>query len=572
MKKIIVLLLFCFWLSSVVFAQDSIKTDTIKPTQNDLSKNERQVKTKEADWTKILLATLAVVSLSFGIYQYLLRRRDTADKAYDEAKGQERFKKEKEKKQSQNKEQAYKDFLTGTLGTIGILGATKVKSLEVKLFDSFITLALSETFHSDEKYKKQPIEKAEDHQFLIPEKVVERAFTNQRMLLIVGDPGSGKTTLLKYFAISCINQNHNKFGYSASQFPIFLPLRFLDFSNGQPDFCAALASYSNLTTFEVTDLDFRKWAAASNVLILLDGLDEIADDEQRKKACKWIADVAKRHTKAKFIVTSRWTGIDKEKYIDIPFPYQRADVRELSFEQKSQFLKKWFRAAAKSTINPPQDHDNELWQTHQLAQADEQADLVISFLKDPKNKSLNELASTPMILQIIALLKREKNLTTANRNQLYSATMHYMLQDRDEEKEIKLPMDINATMDILKPTAYWMQSDIKSEEVSAEELDKFLKKPLKEYNVTVNAFLTFLCKRAGILIDYDKISYIFRHKSFREFFVGERIADYWQDEKLMREVAGYIGDEWWKEPIRFFMSRANRDQFDAFMKGFMRTS
>jgi formylglycine-generating enzyme required for sulfatase activity/energy-coupling factor transporter ATP-binding protein EcfA2 len=516
----------------------------------------------------IFMALIALSTLIFGIYQFIKRRAITRLAEYEKQKGIEAHKREQEAQKAKTQEELYKDFLREELGTIGILGSSQVSALQVNLLESFTSLDLSETFRSEEKYRRESMDYEERQQNLTPEEAVRRAFSKFRMLLIVGDPGSGKTTLLKYFAISFLNGKHQAFGFADEQLPIFLPLREVNFNGDEPNLCAALEKYTKIPTTPIAKETFAEWLNNFHTVVMLDGLDEIADEDKRRRACQWIDETAKRVGKANFIITSRWTGIDNEKNIKITFPHSRADVKDLNDDQKKHFLYNWFDAAALADRIAPEGADSARWEQEEKQKAREQAEAVIKYLLDPQNKILNELATTPMILQIIALLQRKKKFMAPNRTKLYSATMHYLLEERDIEKGMKPPLNANNSMAVLKPTALWMQEEKKSEQVNVQEMHIFLQKLLKdyeEYNETAQDFCTFLCQRAFILIEYEKVSYFFRHKSFREYFVGERIADMWQDKKLLRRIAAHLGEEWWKEPLRFFISNSDGEKFDAFM-------
>jgi len=554
-----------------ILPQTSVSSDTLKAAKNTDNRTtmQRQPNTegdKRIPWIIAGISALAALfTLLLRLYERRKRRIDAATLEHDKQVGKGIYEDEQKVKQVKSHTDLYKDFLREELGTIGILGASQVKALPVNLLEAFTSLDLSETFRTEDKYRRTPENFEERQQNLTPEEVVKRAFSKYRMLLIIGDPGSGKTTLLKYFAISLLDKKHKEFGFVEEQLPLFLPLREISVNGDEPNLCAVLEEYAKIPTTPIPDETFAAWLNNAPTIVLLDGLDEIADEDKRRRVCKWIDDTAKRVKKAKFIVTSRWTGIDNEKNIKITFPHSRADVRDMNDEQKKSFLYKWFDAAAVAGRIAPKGADAVSWEQGEKRKAKDQAEAVIKYLFEPQNKALNELAATPMILQIIALLRREKKYMAPNRAMLYAATMHYLLEERDVEKEIKVPLDANASVAVLKPTAMWMQEEKKSDEVSAREMHEFMQELLKDYGQSAQDFCTFLCKRAGILIDYEKTSYIFRHKSFREYFVGERMADMWQDKKLLSRVASHLGEEWWKEPLRFFISNCNGEKFNAFM-------
>ncbi|NOY60253.1 MAG: NACHT domain-containing protein, partial [Calditrichaeota bacterium] len=572
-----IILLFILSASPVMAQQnvapDTTKTDSLHTLQTSTS-HVQEIQKPQVDWDKRMpwiiasgMFLIALAGLVFGLYRFQKRRKVAREDAFEDEQGKHDFKDQQKEEKAKGQAGQYKAFLKDELGTIGILGSSQVSALQVNVLETFISLDLSEDVHTEEKYRRnsQNVSYCRQNN-LSPEDVVRRAFSKFRMLLILGDPGSGKTTLLKYFAVSCIEGEYKKFGFKREPLTMFLPMREIDFKDKQPELCEALEKYTRIPA--LTKETFENWLAKEETILLLDGLDEIADEKKRRQACKWIDETATRMTKTKFIVTSRWTGIDNEKNIKITFPNIRADVQDLSDDQKKSFLNKWFEVAAIAGKIAPKGNDPQMWEQKEKERAKEQAGYVIKYLFDPQNKILKELASTPMILQIIALLHREKKYLAPSRTKLYSAAMHYMLEERDVEKEIPTPLNANDSMAVLKPTAMWMQEDLKSDEADAKKFQDFLQELLKDYHKDAREFCTFLVKRAGLLIDYDKAYYIFRHKSFREYFVGERIADKWQDRKFLRRMASHLGEEWWKEPLRFFISSSDGEKFDAFIDAF----
>ncbi|NTW55207.1 MAG: formylglycine-generating enzyme family protein, partial [Chlorobaculum sp.] len=61
-------------------------------------------------------------------------------------------------------------------------------------------------------------------------------------------------------------------------------------------------------------------------------------------------------------------------------------------------------------------------------------------------------------------------------------------------------------------------------------------------------------------------NYVFRHKSFREFLAGIELV------KKVHRISAYLdpiiesfGEDWWDEPLRFFISHGDEELFDLFM-------
>ncbi len=570
MKYLTILLYFCFVTS--LFAQDSLTINAAKTADTtDLTYKESILQEKKVPngLDERMPWIIAAVMAFLAIWQFIRRNSVTKEKGFHGEKGRDDYKEAKSNSQAKDDLEQYKNFLKEKLGSIGILGSSQMSALQVDILKSFVSLNLSPSpleQRTEEDRKISPSQANEPSQTsnLKIENVIKRVFSTERMLIIIGDAGSGKTTLLKYFAISCIKNHYQKFGFKKEPLPIFLPLREINFDSTDPDLCETLARYTNIPTSRISKKRFAGWLKRQNCILMLDGLDEIADEEKRRSACKWIGETAERITNAKFIVTTRRTGFDREKNIKITFPTIEAEVCGLSNEQQQDFLYQWFDAAATAGKIPPDEKDRGQWEKEERAKAKDQAEQVIAYLAKPENIRLNELAVNPMILQIVALLNHKKNYMAPNLAKLYAAAMHYLLEEREIEKKIPVKLDANGSMAVLKPMAMWMQKEKKSEEIDADTLYPFLQLLLNDYKQDASEFCTFLQERASLL-EKSRNIYFFRHKSFLEYFAGGHIADMWQDKKFMRDVMSHFGEEWWKEPLRFFISGSDGQKFDAFI-------
>lgn len=554
------------------------------------------------DYLTLVALALSLLAFLFGLHQY--RRRialekekttaqeqakynfkkqvepeertrllqETQDKKLAELQAQEQFKEQRQQQKSRTAEEAYCESLRDELGNISLLGSPDVRNVSLNLIDCFVNLDISERWHSEEVpvlgEHRDMLERERDYP---PNKAIERALKiyKHRLLLIIGDPGSGKTTLMKFYALKCLEDKHGALGFDSPRLPIFLPLRDVD---PEKPFAANLAEREKTRPHPLSESEINTWLSERDTLILLDGLDEVSQIDDRIRMCRWIENQCRAIRKAFFVVTSRWTGYRKADGVELEIKHLRADVRDFTLEQQKEFLQKWFRAVFLSEDLPDSGPD-EAWQTSRLALAGNKANAIIDYLERKENKSLRQLAAIPMLLQIMAIIWKEQQYLPRNRATLYDAALNYLLEHRDRHRQLYPILSAALARSVLSPAALWMQEDLHAEEIEKEALHEKLQPGLNEMEEqpSAKAFCENLRDRAGVIADYGKNEYIFRHKSFREYLAGMQLAEVFHEEGRMQRLVEAFGDDWWEEPLRFFISKPNSKLFDSFMQALFRS-
>jgi formylglycine-generating enzyme required for sulfatase activity len=467
----------------------------------------------------------------------------------------------------------YHAALREELGYIRMLGMPGVESIKVNLNDdTFVPLRLSDRpesgFHPGKLEILQRRDKVEE--MLNPDEVMQRAFKKRRMLLIIGDPGAGKTTLIKYYALCALEDDHFKrLGFAAPVRVFYLPLRDLArHEKGHYDTLPAnFAHWSEKQHQSIDATFFDEWLRKGTPLILLDGLDEISNTQDRIEVCKWIDAALNTFTTARFVVTSRATGYRKDEGIELAADYERADVQDFTVEQQERFLKNWFTEAFLKEPCPKEVDETE-WERQQRAEAKERTRKMVAHLKEEKNKGLRQLAAIPMILQIMAILWKDRDYMPESRVKLYEASLDYLLEFRDKRRGIMPPLSAARARQVLAPLSLWMQEKLKKDEASGREMHKKMLEQLDKQDKppSVEDFCDYLVKRAGLLVETGAHDYLFRHKSFREYLAGVQLVTKVRSTKYLGNLIAGFGQDWWEEPIRFFMAQGDEEIFNLFMK------
>jgi len=467
--------------------------------------------------------------------------------------------------------QLYQSTLREELRWIRMLGLPNIERIDVNLDDdTFVPLRFTRSRERDGDEAERLHSMLEMDNILTPDRVMQEAFRKERrMLLIIGDPGAGKTTLLKYYALCCLDaERFSRLGFAEPVNVFYLPLRELvkKDGGGYHHLAESLARWALANQLEIDRKLFDGWLRQGRSLVLLDGLDEIGSVEERRKACRWIEGAWKGYSSARFVVTSRRTGYRKEEGVELEVDHDRADVEDFTKEQQERFLANWFRAAFLRDYNDARLSESE-WRRRQEHKAEERTTKIVAHLREEGNRSLRQLAAIPMILQIMAILWKERDHLPKSRVDLYNSVLDYLLQFRDARRDIKPLLPARDARMVLGPVSLWMQEK-KSDDAEKGAMQDAMTERLNNLDKPPSAqdFCDYLVDRAGLLMEYGKQSYVFRHKSFREFLAGIELV------KKVNRTSGYLdpiiksfGDDWWDEPLRFFISHGDEELFDLFM-------
>ena len=127
-------------------------------------------------------------------------------------------------------------------------------------------------------------------------------------------------------------------------------------------------------------------------------------------------------------------------------------------------MHRWFKAALFAEIRPGTIAFKE-WQTEQETKATGKAQAILAFLAEEKNKSLRLLAGVPLLLQIMAMLWKERGYLAEGRIELYDAALNFMLDYRDRRRGMEPLLAVKDARRVLSPVSLWMQDELKKDEI-----------------------------------------------------------------------------------------------------------
>ncbi len=163
---------------------------------------------------------------------------------------------------------------------------------------------------------------------------------NIKDLVILGDPGSGKTTLLKYILVMLLEgRGIERLSLPPETIPFLAPLRDLKDPESET-LLQFLRRTGDLDSFGLSEELLRETLESSRCIILLDGLDEVAAEEDRVKTCKWIDRARKRWANTPFVISSRFAGYLGRSTLE--GTCLELAIRDLPLKDAEEFLVRWF--------------------------------------------------------------------------------------------------------------------------------------------------------------------------------------------------------------------------------------
>ncbi|TBR59538.1 histidine kinase, partial [Westiellopsis prolifica IICB1] len=415
--------------------------------------------------------------------------------------------------------------------------------------------------------------------------------------VILGAPGAGKTTLLRYLALhfatakrdhletiivddddidnnvagnknndnsanNFVNGNQKKKELGKTLLPVFFRIA---------DYAEKLKQQPELTLVEYLCQFYRQWEAyfqaeveigtevvallldamhQGQCLMLLDGLDEVFDQESRKQIVERINKFVDMFPTNKFVITSRIAG-----YRDVQLSSRFAEftIEDMDSEQVERFLYRWCRTVEKGQ---QPDASEEQWQKR----GDEQARHILQAIED--NEGVKRLTANPLLLTILALIHRNGERLPNRRVKLYELAVQTLTEDWQLSKKLpdapRVVLKETEVVELLAPLAYWMHEEKPSGLVTQAEVEEKLAVKLAELNDTepesdsvgqaVGEFLRKVRETTGLFVERTPGVYGFMHLTFEEYFAARYIADNDQSE-ILELIQKHLYEPRWNEPL-----------------------
>jgi hypothetical protein len=370
------------------------------------------------------------------------------------------------------------------------------------------------------------------------------------LLVLAGQPGSGKSTILAYAAwrsAAPTLRGHLGLGRVRVRTPVLLALReHAESIIAHP--AISLPAVIRQAVGTGPGKEPSRWwerqLRRGRCLILLDGMDEIADAGDRRTVAGWIERETVAYRGNRFVVAARPYGLPEALTA-------RADVfviRPFTTGQIQLFLDRWYVAAERHSTGAA---DRSARRAADRRGRESAARLAAAARQ---HQALQDLAANPLLLTMIASAHRYRGALPGSRADLYGEMCQVLLSRRVQAKDLPEILSWQARQALLATLAYQMMRD-RISAVGGERVLEILEPQLARFSLSVSdqAFLDDIA-RNGPLAETEDGRYSFTHLTFQEYLAARHVST---SPGLVRSLTDNVSDPWWHETIRLYAATAD---------------
>ncbi len=367
-------------------------------------------------------------------------------------------------------------------------------------------------------------------------------------LVMLGGPGSGKTTLVKRLARSCAlgpDALKERYGKMPWCFPVVVPITVFDDRRDHQGIYEFVKAHLKNLGGKALVAAFEDYWAAGQCLLLLDGLDEVADTGRRIGCARAVGQLLKQHADNRILVTSRPVGYN---ICRISVPCEHVQLEPFDRTDIEQFARNWYLAYDRA-VHP--EHPDP-------KQAQNDADELIKEIEN--NPRVESLATNPLMLTIIALIKQQNVTLPERRVQLYDIVLNTLIRSWNlarslANRPVGEQLNAEETKKVWAAVAYWMHSEKSTGTCPRGQLQDRLVKVLidigkdeLEAEQLAEAYIDAAAERAGLLEERGAGIFAFMHQTFQEYLAARFLAK--PHSKVIERVLQLAPDPRWHEVIR----------------------
>jgi len=375
------------------------------------------------------------------------------------------------------------------------------------------------------------------------------ALERSQRFFLLGEPGSGKTTALRHIARAYALENQGDHSYpDRPLIPILV--RLAEWAEQlrtdvNTDVVAAALAQLTMTNAPEPSNWLGEQLQKGEALLLLDGLDEVADPDTRTSLIRAVRSCVEKYPKAHVVVSSRVVGFGRP---NLGATFDNYLVQPLADESIEKFVTVW------CTFRHGHPADRECAECSARAER-----LRHAILDAPR---VEALATNPMMLTILALLQEAGVALPQRRWELYQKISEAFLFSWQEKKRNALSGAPDSALTLEDREIVWILESIALEMQRHDwtlvarrwlsgHINSFLQDELRlktdEAQAETDALVWSLHERSGILVERGPERFGFSHLALQEYFAAR--ASLAGDDPI-KDLETYFYHPRWREVIR----------------------
>ena len=352
---------------------------------------------------------------------------------------------------------------------------------------------------------------------------ITEALKRHDRLVVLGEPGLGKSTLLYHLALSfAANERAREAFPLKHRLPIHLRLRDVVGSDPNRPIEPLVSACTSLSPRSARSF-VRRSLEAGRCLLLLDGLDEVAEPGKRAAVSDWIENLLSTYPGNRCVVASRPMG-----YWSSPLAAGFRVGRMLGFspEQVKLCVGSWYTALTRDG-----------------------AEGLISDLQ--ADDRLLELASCPLLLCLMIFVQMRRGHLPKRRVELYEQVTNLLIEDWERQKGGKIRLGAPDCRKLLSSLALSFHGD-RIEAAPRSEVDNRLAAGLTQLKIAVEnkgTYLTYLRERVPFFEEHGGAQTGFWHPSLQEYMAALALVE---QADAVEFLVSRRFDPWWRQVTLFF--------------------
>ena len=369
-------------------------------------------------------------------------------------------------------------------------------------------------------------------------------------LVVLGDPGAGKSTLLRQTLLTLVAVEESQL-----LLPVLVVAKDIDPGVELFEWIAQRSERERYGLPEAQGL--RRLFDGGQLLLLVDGLDEVVDLNRRAELQNVVLGLVRRRPQNRVVLTSRIIGFDHLAFHDSSF--QMATLDELQPDEAEQFLAKRFEAKGLAAEEATQAA----------------TELMEAIGRRPQ---LAAITGNPLILAMIARLPNARQLV-ATKVELYDEIIDQFAFEREQNEKRLPPLDTTLQRlgrdefcNIYRHIA-WAMTDgdcLGANLIASKDLRQAVRTAFHELGLhagevgrAVDHFPRWAAERSGLLLERGENLFGFVHRTFLEYLAAQHLFETYRREEGVKhftdtQILPHISTDAWVEIIRLCVAMIGR--------------